>query len=501
MKQIKQLISFNFTDIIFIMIFISLSLTAGYRIFNFDGDFYWHTVVGRTIVDTHTIPTNAIFSFVEITKKWINHEWLADGIFGYIEKQIGLKGVALFAILLLSLTFAIGFNYVSRIRKQNIWFSLLSLAACAYIMIPRVSGRPYVFSFLFFIILFILLENFMREKSNKIFYFIPIQVIWANLHGSFVSAILIMGIYLIELLLNSKKDWARIKKLILIISISLLVPIFNPFGIELFRSIIGYFDGHIETIIQNTGEFKSPDFHAQYIGFYNVVLMGIFIIAALTRKIQIRYVLILAFWQYQSLKYGRFIFKYDIFALMIYPIILTQFYTESIKNSVDTIMKRLKISKGVAEINRIMEALVQLKSLHIFPVITVIAVFAFANQIVQYDKTLIPEEIKSYIRANKEIRIFPSDVRYGGELIYLSYPNSITFIDGRTEMYGPEHFNEFLKVTKMSKGWMEIINKHDINYILAKESSIINRGLEWAPQGWEKVIETKEVNLWKKRGE
>ena len=78
-------------DILFLLVF-AAALAAGWRTLNNDGDLPRHLLMGRVIVQTHSIPRQEMFSYVYAGRAYVAHEWLADVIFYLSYLALGLKG-------------------------------------------------------------------------------------------------------------------------------------------------------------------------------------------------------------------------------------------------------------------------------------------------------------------------------------------------------------------------------------------------------------------------
>jgi len=62
-------------------------------------------------------------------------------------------------------------------------------------------------------------------------------------------------------------------------------------------------------------------------------------------------------------------------------------------------------------------------------------------------------------------RIFTSD-QWADYLIYRYYPKLKVFIDGRSDFYGPELGNEYLRAMNSHYQWEEIFERHDFDLAL-----------------------------------
>jgi hypothetical protein len=62
-------------------------------------------------------------------------------------------------------------------------------------------------------------------------------------------------------------------------------------------------------------------------------------------------------------------------------------------------------------------------------------------------------------RTGRPVRVF-NYYDYGGYLIWRLYPDgSRVFIDGRVEVYGPQVFSRYLRVSYLASGWQDVLQQ------------------------------------------
>jgi len=100
----------SFRDLIFLAVFLSLTLGAlAPRLFR-DGGTGWHVRTGQIILSSHAIPRIDPFSVSSTGKTWYAWEWLADVAMGATFQSAGLYGVSFLAALIIAATFAMLFT-------------------------------------------------------------------------------------------------------------------------------------------------------------------------------------------------------------------------------------------------------------------------------------------------------------------------------------------------------------------------------------------------------
>lgn len=177
--------------------------------------------------------TKNVYSYTEPNQHFANHHWLY-GVLAYVlYLTVGFSGMVIFKIILLLGMFALLF-YLTQKNKSFYLTALLSIPTI-FILINRTAFRPEIFSFLFLVLsLYLLLHLQKNPNSKRVFWLIPIQLIWVNTHLFFgVGIMMVLGFLVQNIILNREKIFKnQITKKLSIIFVSLIaVSFINPFGL------------------------------------------------------------------------------------------------------------------------------------------------------------------------------------------------------------------------------------------------------------------------------
>jgi hypothetical protein len=58
------------------------------------------------------------------------------------------------------------------------------------------------------------------------------------------------------------------------------------------------------------------------------------------------------------------------------------------------------------------------------------------------------------------------------------------FIDGQTDFYGEDLFDEYLTVEQLGQGWEAVLDRYAVRWVLYDTDSVLIRRLEVTP-GWQ----------------
>ena len=210
-----------------------------------DWDLWARFAVGRIFFQIGDVLKNDIFSYTP-TIPWVDHEWGSGVIFYFIANHFGDVGLILLKVFIF---FSVLVLISKIIEMQNIKKnSHLNLLLYILIILGIFYGtgqtiRCQAFTFLFFTLWLYVLE-LVRSGQNRFLWIIPATaVIWANLHGGFVSGIGLLFLYGVGEFLNRKPY----KKYFFIAIPAILITLINPYGLKYLSFIL-----HATTMSRDT---------------------------------------------------------------------------------------------------------------------------------------------------------------------------------------------------------------------------------------------------------
>jgi hypothetical protein len=140
------------------------------------------------IVASGEIPQVDRYSAVASGRPYLAHEWLSGLIFLGIFKLGGGQALTVLrASVMLAMLFLLWYSIEKKDRSFMPAAFLLALAA--YTILVRVFVRPHIFTLLFLCVWVFCLERWRRERRlGYLILLVPLQVLWANLHGGYIFA-------------------------------------------------------------------------------------------------------------------------------------------------------------------------------------------------------------------------------------------------------------------------------------------------------------------------
>ena len=111
----------------------------------------------------------------------------------------------------------------------------------------------------------------------------------------------------------------------------------------------------------------------------------------------------------------------------------------------------------------------------LLPVIPVLIIAMSGLLNYHFDEKIKPVAAVEFLKKEHiKGRMF-NEYEFGDYIIYSAYPQYRVFIDGRADMYGPEWFKEYYRISKIRPGWEKRLEKYHINFIIYNTDSMISQ--------------------------
>jgi len=227
-------------------------------------DIWWQVRTGELIIEEVSIPNVDVFSYTYNGEKWINVKWLTEVVMAFVSKLFGTE-----LIFLLQAFVLIGIFLIFRRLRKNLDpkgnpFSFAFLAVCTvflFIVSFRINGRPEMVSHLMTAIFFYIYLNYLKHPSSLIWFIVPLQLLWANMHEAYGVGIVISGLFLFTFLLNHIRTFNKVYIIVGVFVSSILATTINPNGEELLLHPITIFQQlKLNTFTTELSNFLEPEY-------------------------------------------------------------------------------------------------------------------------------------------------------------------------------------------------------------------------------------------------
>ena len=167
-----------------------------------DGDTYWHLATGRWILAHHGVPATDPFSYTAVGRPWVTHEWLSEVVMALFYNAFGWGGLRLLTALA---SLATALLLANRLRRSLPWLAALIVMAFSFwVLLRHVLERPHMIALPILVLWTLELMRAREQDRTPSLCLLPLMVLWANLHASYVFGIIVACFFALEAFLGAK---------------------------------------------------------------------------------------------------------------------------------------------------------------------------------------------------------------------------------------------------------------------------------------------------------
>lgn len=465
-------------------------------------DFWWYLASGQRILETRSVPATDPFSYTAQGRPWINHMWATQVLFTLLWERwgrlalIGLKTATVVA------TFWV---VLATMRARGVH----PLLASAMTLLAAWTGagfwhaRPQTFTYLFVAVLAWLLRAGWEGRRFTLALVPVLVALWVNLHAGFVMAFVMIGIAglgtALPLLVDRERrgaGWRAVGLTAIVGVAAAAASLLNPFGVrailfplEVVRSV---------PFMTSTIEWFPPNFHHGSFRPLELMLLLLFPAFAWGRArlsaADVGLILVFANLGLTSVRHV------PLFAVVAAPPLAAALQEAVAK------WRRVDWARIRDAARRRMPSLAPALTAPGAPVVAgavllltaVSAHWAGMARVptnplrLDLAESRYPGRTMTFIRENRlPLQLF-SVYAWGGYELWRLYPEYRMFMDGRTHVYGSAVLKDFLDVVNVSPRWQVVLDKWQVQTILALRSSPLSETL-LAQGGWRLVFTEREA--------
>lgn len=462
--------------------------------FWYDNDYFWHLRGGIDVL-SNGLPFVDKFSWSggERGYYWFMHEWLYDVLiaFGYL--QLGHLSTLLITLLLYMGLFLMCCKHVQKyipgLTGSLVTGLLFYLLFCFEVVI---TGRPQVFSYLFFTVLLLLVLDMKNSGIcwKHIFLIFGLNVIWANVHGgASIVSFAVLGIYgLSEVWTHRFK--APYWRLTILAAASIAGIMINPHGYKLFMYAIQITgDPLSKQIVEWNPTVLTKDvLHRVVIFFIPIVLLLLAFRKQMVRKLDPFVAMMTVFMMYSFLDSVRHFIMFGLTIIVLYAELLP-LVVDPIRRGLSLLGRYLHV--GLARI---------LLRLGLIAICGVAAYMCHTNFKEHLIEQFPVKAINWMVSHNETGRVFNS-YNWGGYMVFENVP---TFIDGRTDIFMDMYnhssiYKDYLKAYSGLVGFRHIETTYAPDrFLLDKQNSQSIISILQLSPNYESIYEDDIAVLYKK---
>ena len=319
-----------------------------------------------------------------------------------------------------------------------------------------------------------LLESDRRNPSRRVYWLVPMGIVWTNLHGGFVALLVTLGIYTVgtsvEQIWESARGtggwlWKLPRPLSDTGSCGVVCggTLVNPYTYELHSHIFNYLGS--DFILNNVQEFQSPNFRGESMLIYELFLvLSIILAGRMLWRRDVTLALLLLAWAHASLTSVRHM---PLFMIVAVPLVAREV----------TVLMDEQAERGNSWLLALREmtydyvgGTARERGPFVVSWFGVAAMIGLAflmnaragqvNWTAEFPRLQFPALACDQLGEQlKNRRILSSD-QWGDYLIYRFHPEAKVFIDGRSDFYDPQVRDDYVSLLGSKWGWQQVLEKY-----------------------------------------
>ena len=440
----------------------AITVTKGVQ----DPDYFWHVTAGKLIAQTGHVPSTDPFSFTWFGQPWTPHEWLSELLIYRLVDGIGRVGALFVFGLFPAATFGVLAAALAR-RGVRPLAMALPFVVGASVMIGFVTLRPQAVSWLLLAVLIWFLLEVRPDRPRRLVLLIPFFVLWANLHGLYVSGLGVVGVYTLFTLLgrtpmSSQRGW-MLGAAAGCIGASMLTPA-GPIGILYPLRYVQAGDWGLA----NIAEWQSPNFHEPA----HLAFLALIVAVGLNGGRNTPGWLVALSWI--GIAVGLLALRnIPVAGVFCMPTLAFGLESRLRERSAQKTTRPMNSSRALGR--RVMELMTAL-----VVVVGSMAVLIPRPLTAAIDKELAERfpvaAVDRLMRIRPDARVL-AEYGWGGYVIYrMNATGGRVFVDGRNDMYSEQILEDYSTIRDAGPGWQALVARYGVEAILLPPETTLTRG-------------------------
>ncbi len=473
--------------LVFIIVFF-ICLYVMPQLMNSDGDLGRRITIGDVILARQSIFREDLFSHTMLGQEMILHEWLSDLIFTAVHRIAGLNGIAWMTAVIIASTYAF-LTAGLKILNIRTYVRLLAGFMATSVGALHWHTRPHIITTLIFTYFALTLAHYYQTRHWKVLIPLPfVMIFWANLHGAFITGLVLVGLFGIGLIFD--RSYSAAFKIGVLFAALVLASFINPYGPQLITHSIGYLQlDYLTDFIQ---EYNSPNFHKLIVWpFAGMIFISIVLGWRSSGRLGWTPLMLITFWTASGLYSARNIPLYGQVAIVF------------LASEADTMVKQLSpfLDSFLDRTEQIGHRTWGWMWAIVFSGLVIYyqangGIIDFIKLGNRFDPKVFPVEALNTLSESglPKGNVF-NWFDWGGYLLYRLWPEKLIFIDGQTDFYGTDLTLTYDQTIHLRGDWWRTLENYQIQWVILPT---YERMAPWLDQSedWDLIYRDNTASVW-----
>ncbi len=467
-------------------------------------DLWWHLKIGEQIHTTGTVPTTALFTWVLPTNTPFTYgAWLAEYLFYGLYRLGGVNIVLTMRTVLALLAF--GLVGYEAWRQGGSWrLASLAVVLAGLMSLNNLIARPQNWAWSLFMGFYILLGKYADGQLRRHWLLLCplLMAFWVNVHGSFVLAPIMVGIFLMGEALRTWLKWSEalswrdVKWLAIIEGLTLAATSANPQFARIYGYVVNMMTDLPSQSLIVEWQSPTPEGIANITFFASILILLLVLAYTQYRPKPTEALLIVAFlwlaWSGQ-----RYVVWFAMIGMPFLVKVLSKlvpprfFMAPSLRNRLNLVLALLLCIPVI---------LAQPWFLNCLPLPETYWKLVLRDSEIGMPLSIAtPVQAVAYLEQHPGGHLF-NEMGYGSYLIW-AMPEQGVFIDPRVELYPYEQWLDYIRISD-GVNYNELLMNYNVDRILLdlEKQKTLSELLAGDPL-WEMEYHDSYAQIWRRSSE
>ncbi len=243
----------------------------------------WYSLVAGRLIASDGIPHHDSLTSLSLGRAWVDQQWLAHLALYGLWAAGGWAAALLSVVVVYTASFAVLATSARRLGASERSTAVVAIP-CFLAGLSNTVYRAQIPSYLLFALVLGILLADARRPSRRVYFVLPLLVLWANIHGSVLLGAALVALAGVVFAIGSARQGARprawLPRTVVLVAAPWLCVLASPYGLALpgyYRSVLGNHE-----LVHASSEWAASTLRGQ--PFFFALLLGGALVAGAGRR-------------------------------------------------------------------------------------------------------------------------------------------------------------------------------------------------------------------------